>query len=79
MIHVLTLGSCRAKVIEVSKCWDLKTSWLLCCGNCHIKCSQLKSKTIISLLIIYPVTTLQALPGLFMIEACSAYQLFQYR
>lgn len=76
-MYLFTLGSCRAKVIIVSKCWDLKTSRLLRCDNFHIKHSQLKSKKIISLLML--LYTLQALPGLFKIEAYSAYQLFQYR
>ena len=76
-MYLFTLGSCRAKVVKVSKCWDLKTSWLLRSGNIHMKHSQLKSKKIILLLMLF--YTLQALPGLFKTEACSAYQLFQYQ
>lgn len=58
-MYFFTLGSCRAKVIKVSKCWDLKTSLLLRSDNFHIKHSQLKSKKIILLLIL--LCTLQAL------------------
>lgn len=73
---MFALGSSRANVIKVFRCWDLKSSWLVHSDNFHIKHSQLKSKKRILLLML--LYTLQALPGPFKTEACSAYQYFSF-